>query len=125
MIASLSPTLVSLFLVGRNYFQKYFADSTGNIGLLLATLLLGIFPLLFVSYFWFKPKLVFDKRLNIYRDLKTDVYYCTSCKTKNILSPLAKRESYWNCTLKECRMNFDDPDYVQPENEKHVGPYYG
>jgi len=116
-IVAISPILTTVFLSAHTYFAKLLADPTGNIAVLTTALSLILLPLPWAVYFWFKPIINYDSNLNIYRDIKTGIYYCASCKVKNILSPLAKHDAYWRCSLKEYRLTYDDPNYVPPIKE--------
>ena len=106
MWTALSPTLSGLSLAAQCYVLKYFVDPTGKTGFLLATLILGILPLLFATYFWFKPKLVFIENEGCWIDEKTRIRYCNSCKSKDKLSPLQRTQKYWRCTVVGCYQSY-------------------
>ena len=64
--------------------------------------------------FHFRPRLKFDSRLGVYRDRKLGLYYCPSCHTKKLLSPMQEYDRGWHCLAKGCLMFYKNPDYVGP-----------
>lgn len=69
---------------------------------------------------YLRPWLRFDKRLGIYRDIRTGLYYCTRCKTeKRIHTPLLEIPNRgWHCV--SCKWIYDDPDRDQPPKRKVI-----
>lgn len=66
-------------------------------------------------FFYYRPRLRFDKRLGIYRDRKTGLYYCTSCLIANQLKvPLTEMAHGWACGVKSCGKFYPNPDYKKP-----------
>lgn len=65
---------------------------------------------------FFRPRLKFDPHLGIYRDRKSGIYYCPSCHSKKIRSPLREEEEGWRCVVKDCLLFFENPDIkAQPQ----------
>ncbi len=115
----LGSILSSATLWYQASLAKFLADPTGKIALLTTTLSIVLLLLIVATYFWFNPKFIFDKRRQIYIDVKTSIPYCPSCKDGyKRLAKLIKHESCWQCSIKECRMIYDDPDYIHPQKDK-------
>lgn len=108
----LSPTLAGAFLAGRAYLMQFLSDPTGQIAFLSLMLTIAVVPLPFASYYYFKPRLIFDEKLGVFHDIKTGILYCPSCKVKNIQSPLSKNDGYWRCVSKDCHTTYDDPNHI-------------
>ena len=74
---------------------------------------------------FFRPRLKFDPRIGIYRDRKKGLYYCTSCHSKKLRSPLRENERGWRCNVKDCLMWYANPDYQEPPPPKQedLGPH--
>jgi len=102
----------------RTYFAKFLADKTGELALLTTTLSVVSVLVAIASYFYFKPRMVFDKHRQVYKNEKEPgVYYCVSCKDgHNRWSKLRKKEHGWICFVKECRTVHHDPDNMQKNN---------
>lgn len=123
----LSPILTGAFLAGRSYLMRFFADPSGQIAFLSLTLTIAVVPLPFAAFFYFKPRLIFDDKLGVFRDIKTGALYCPSCKVKKIQAPLTKRDGYWRCVSKDCGTTYDNPNHIAPqvkvENKSKRGNY--
>lgn len=129
-LTALSPTLIGLFLAAQNYVSEFLADPTGKTGFLLAILLLGLFPLPFATYFWFKPKLIVSQDDGgCWLDVKTGVRYCVSCKTTyKQLVPLTQQSDRWRCNVKGCHACYWLPNenpFEQIKNQNNSPSIYG
>jgi len=60
-----------------------------------------------------KKELLFNKEYGLYYD-KQDQFYCASCKSKDIESPLKKFDDRYKCMVKECgkEYNIDENIFV-------------
>jgi len=56
-------------------------------------------------------KYEFDKTYGIYKSKskEDELYYCTSCLLKGIVSPLKENRSRWSCLSKECGQFYENP----------------
>lgn len=68
-------------------------------------------------FLFFRPRLKFEPKLGVYRDLKSGFYYCPSCYAKKLRSPMREQDSGWRCVVKECKSFFANPDYKNPDNQ--------
>ena len=57
----------------------------------------------------------FDKRLGIYKNKISGLYYCTSCLQSGLESPLQESASQWTCQVKTCAKIYYNPDYKSPD----------
>ncbi len=81
---------------------------------LLRLILLAVGLAAWVVYL--TPWLRFDKRLGIYRDTWSGLYYCTKCKTAKRLTPLREMPKGWHCVT--CSWIYNNPDYKEPPKPK-------
>lgn len=107
----LSPTPSRRVSGGSCLFNAILSDPTGQIAFLSLMLTIAVVPLPFASYYYFKPRLIFDEKLGVFHDIKTGILYCPSCKVKNIQSPLSKNDGYC-CVSKDCHTTYDDPNHI-------------
>jgi hypothetical protein len=71
-----------------------------------------------------KDKYTFVKELGIYQSKESGHYFCTSCLTKNIESPLTNKQNGWRCELKECDKFYENPSYQYSHQvESDYDPY--
>lgn len=126
-LAGITATLLSALLLLENDLAQYVSRIEPTMLIRIIAALVAITASSWIAFFYFKPRLKFDKHLQIYKDRKTDIPYCPSCKDgHNRYSKLIKNSGYWRCSVKECRMTYDDPDCAQPPNDnKPRGPAYG
>lgn len=73
------------------------------------------------TFFYFRPKFKFDELAGTWIDRKTDLRYCSKCKSTKILSPLKNRDRGWDCPV--CYAYFSDPARKEPEPPRqNLGP---
>ena len=95
----LPSDLLPTFLINR--LDEF---ATGTTLLRITLLTIGLFAWII----YLKPWLRFDQHLGIFRDIKTGLHYCTSCKTeKKIHTPLQRLEGKgWYCV--NCKWIYGD-----------------
>ena len=59
------------------------------------------------------PPLEFNPKTGIWVDEETQIHYCPSCKSKNIIAPLQEREHGWQCNIKECDQFYQNTDVTK------------
>jgi hypothetical protein len=105
--------LPGLLLLAENHLQilvsRLSLKAIVRVSITLLSLLAWVLFLLW--RFW--PRLKFDPRLGIYEDRRSGIFYCPSCRSKKLLSPLLQREDGWRCRIKECDRFYSNPDYVR------------
>ena len=110
-ILLIGTTLISALLVFEGHLAPFVSQLPPKtiirvgIALLLIVSWLGFF--LWRSY----PRLKFDSRLQIWRDKRSGLFYCPSCRSKKLFSPLGEEKNGWRCGIKECNQFYRNPDY--------------
>src|SRR4029077_11057158 len=59
------------------------------------------------------PRLKFDSRRGIYKDARSNLFYCPSCHSKKLRSPLSEERHGWRCGIRECGQFYPNPDHVR------------
>lgn len=83
----------------------------------LLAIALALFVWSFAIYYFFKPKLIFEESSGAYKDKKTGLRYCASCRDAHKrLSPLRASQTGngWYCGVKGCHSHFPNPKYKEP-----------
>jgi len=113
-LAALGTALPAWLLLAEGELAPYVAQ-------LQPTTLIRIVAALLVVALWaaalalfFRPRLKFDPVVGIYRDRKTAIYYCPSCHSKKLRSPMKHQEDGWRCVVKDCLMFYPNPEYKKP-----------
>ncbi|WP_349432509.1 hypothetical protein Q9L42_007605 [Methylomarinum sp. Ch1-1] len=124
-LVALGTMLLSGLLLVENHLIEYVPTVDPKVIVRSIAVLTAITAYSWAAFFYFKPRLKFDKRLQIYIDIKTEIPYCPSCKDGHKrLFKLINKDSYWQCAIKECRMVYDNPDY-NPPSKPPRDPAYG
>ena len=110
----LVSVLSAVLLLAESHLAPYIKE-VAPVTMLRLLLLLVLLALLGpFAFLYFRPSLKFDAKLGIYHDRKTGLYYCPSCLSKKIRSPLKQGKHGWFCVVKDCRTSFANPDAVPP-----------
>ena len=65
-----------------------------------------------------QEKYDFIEKFGIYKSKESGRYFCASCLTKNIESPLTEKLSGWQCELKDCGQFYIKPGYKEPKRKR-------
>lgn len=66
---------------------------------------------------YLRPCLRFDKKLGVFKDIKTGLHYCTRCKVeKKIKTPLQESEVGWYCVV--CQRLYNNPNYKESKSSQ-------
>jgi ribosomal protein L37AE/L43A len=57
----------------------------------------------------------FHVTLGIWSHKRKSVYFCPSCKSKQIESPLREESAGWRCMVRECDMFFENPEWKEKQ----------
>ena len=114
VFAFLALVVPSALLIAQEQLANYAEGHPIAMVRVLAGLVL-ITTVFAAMFFYYRPRLCFDKRLGIYRDRKTGLYYCSSCLiTSKVKAPLRERADGWRCQVVSCGKSYANPDYKQP-----------
>lgn len=114
LLAGLGTALPAWLLLAESRLVPYVSQLAPTTVIRAAALSLVVTLWASALLLFFRPRLKFDARLGIYRDLKTGLYFCPSCHTKKLRAPLRESERGWRCVIKECQLFFHNPDFKEP-----------
>lgn len=120
-VSVVSGITAALFLA-ENYLAQYIKTLAPVIIVRLLALLFLVALSFGILLLFTWPHLKFDSRIGIYRDRKTGLFYCPSCRSKKLRSPLKQEEKGWRCVVRDCMMFYSNPSYVDPKKSKTVSP---
>lgn len=109
------------------YLENYLVSLTPSLPTILLIRIIAALVLiisLLVSYIYLlRPNLKPSEKFGTLIDKKTGIHYCTSCKSKNINTPLKKSPLGYRCFVSGCEAFYRNPDYKPPSppSENH-GP---
>jgi len=111
---AIESTLVALGTIlpvwgalARDYLAGYVSElrPTTIVYVVLLSILLSAYSI--AAFFWWRPNLVFSQKDGgCWLDKKTGIRYCNSCKSNKKLSPLQRKQKYWNCTVVGCYQSY-------------------
>ena len=120
---SLGTMMLGVFGYFRASLAPVMSDKTGELSLLLSSLLLLSVSVTIATYFWFHPKL---KPLpwGVHQDAKSGAYFCSKCfLTQKKHNPLylSSDGKWWHCSACSCkRVN---PDFKAPDQPPSPQPH--
>ncbi len=119
-LAVLGTLLLSGLPLVEDRLVLYVSTKDPRVLVWTIAVLVAITAYSWAAFFFFKPRIKFDRRLQVYTDLKTGIHYCVSCLDgHNRKAKLIRKNHGWTCAVKECQVSYEDPD-----NPKPKGPFY-
>lgn len=118
VLAALGTALPAWLLLAESELAPYVASlqPTILIRIVAVSLVIALWAAALVLYF--RPGLKFDPALGIFRDRKTSIYYCPSCHSRKLRSPMKHEEIGWRCVVKDCSMFYPNPNFKEPPKPK-------
>lgn len=112
LLMALTPILGVAYLLAESYLWQY-VKMLGPLVAIRIIVFLFLALLLSLAYAVHpRPKLKFIKNIGVHLDIKTSIYYCSTCKTKKIMSPMQEEPRGWTCL--GCNGFRKNPDYKEP-----------
>jgi hypothetical protein len=105
--------LPALLLLAENHLQTFVSRLSLKAIVRVSITLLSLLAWVLFLLWRFWPRLKFEPRLGIYQDQRSGIFYCPSCRSKKLLSPLLQQEDGWQCRIKECGQFYSNPDYAR------------
>ena len=68
-----------------------------------------------------RVKYVFNDKYGIFKSREKDHYFCPSCMTKNIESPMRTEKTGWTCLSKDCLFFVPNEKHKPPKRIIHPG----
>lgn len=104
--------LTAWMLLAEDHLASYLSEVAPVLAVRTIAVLFLLVIALLAWIFYVRPWLKFDGALGVYRDTKSGVAYCTSCRTGfNRLSPLQEKEDGWYCRVRDCQQVYRNPLY--------------
>lgn len=102
---------VTIFFIGEKLLPVETINAVGALtwAKLSALLFLGCLALIVsIGYLYYKnrPKYEFIPDIGVQKELKSGQYFCASCLTKSLRSPLKETEYGWVCQMHDCRHQY-------------------
>ena len=117
LLATLAAVM-SFAVVMREYLSQFVPQPAEQWAVLTTAAALAGLLAAVASFFYYRPKLKFITSVGAWMDVKTNTYYCHSCKSKKLSSPLYASGGYLRCVVANCPTVLHDPDYVPPSPTK-------
>lgn len=114
ILAVLGTALPTWLLLTETRLVPYVSQLEPTTVIRSVAVLLAVIGWAFALLTFFRPRLKFESRVGIYRDRKSNLYYCPSCHSNKLKSPLKETASGWFCVVKGCRSSYLNPDHKSP-----------
>lgn len=118
LLAILGTAIPAWLLLAESRIAPFVSqlDPTTVVRALALSLIVTLWSLAILLFV--RPRLKFEPRLGIYRDRKRGLYFCPSCYSKKLRTPLREEKNGWRCLVKECHGFYRNPDYTEPPTPK-------